>query len=325
VVTLRRGATVVVSAWYRTPDAVVTDLAIHADWQAQLPRSAWTRESDGRLSTTRFSPGPHLIWVEHESAERGRLSSAIVGFELGENDWKELEVELHAPLSLRGRLDDSVPRPILDGHVWLNLHESAGVGTSYARDREAPVAEDGTFELADLSPGRGQIIALCRGWVSRRTRVDTPEEAGIRFGHEPTPAEIEEALANAGDRAFQAQRVAVPSAEPLVVLMEPTGALEVTVEKPDGSPLAGALVHTSPNVFWIGVGSTIFPWREWSATTDALGLVRIEDLPPDDALWVQAGHAAFRMKRADRDAMPRVRIDSGQTAKLEIELERSDD
>jgi hypothetical protein len=78
-------------------------------------------------------------------------------------------------------------------------------------------------------------------------------------------------------------------------------------------------------VFWIGVGSTIFPWREWSATTDALGLVRIEDLPPDDALWVQAGHAAFRMKRADRDAMPRVRIDSGQTAKLEIELERSDD
>ena len=110
----------------------------------------------------------------------------------------------------------------------------------------------------------------------------------------------------------------------LKVAMEPTGVLEVSVRSHDGSPLADAYVATSPNVFWIGVGSTIFPWREWYAITDATGLARIEDLPSDDGLFVFVGHDSYRMKRAERDRSPRVPIHSGQTASLEIELEAAD-
>lgn len=319
-VRLQRGSTVVVSGWYQEPERVLTQLTIRADRDAQLPSSAWTRERDGRLSTMRLSPGTHRIWVKHESAEHGSLASAIESFELAENEWKELHVELHALETLHGRLDEVVPRPIVDGHVGVNLHQPGG-GASLDLDFEAPVREDGTFELAGLPRAGGQIIALCRGWVSRRTRAETPEEAGIHFGHEPTAAEIEQALERAGDGAYQAQRIAVPSPAPLVVLMEPTGTLVVTVAKEDGSPLAGALVSTWPNVFWIDVGSTIFPWREWSGVTDSLGRARIEDLPPDESLLLGATHDSFRMTRADRDEIPSVRIVSGQQAELRIVLE----
>ena len=323
-VRLQRGSTVVVSAWYGEPERVVTDVTIRADRDSQLPASAWTRERDGRLATTQLSPGRHLLWIKHESEELGSLSSAIEDFVLAENEWKELHVELHALETLQGRLDDAVPRPIVDGHVGVNLHHSGG-DPAISRDFEAPVREDGTFELPGLPRARGQIIALCRGWVSRRTRADTAAEAGIRFGHEPSAAEIERALERAGDRAYQAQRIAVPSPAPLVVLMEPTGTLDVTVATQDGTPVAGAVVSAWPNVYWIDIGSTIFPWREWNGITDSTGRARIEDLPPDDSLLLGVTHASFRMTLAARNETPRVAIGSARVAELRIVLEPSQD
>jgi len=323
-VVLQRGATVVVSGWFGSPELVLTDIVVQADRDAQLSHKAWKREADGRLSTSRLAPGKHLLWLTSEGQEHGKLASAIESFELSENEWKELHIELHALAVLQGRLDDSVPRPVLDGHVMLNLHQG-GLGAdepSIDRDFESVVHDDGTFEVPDLPPGKGQIIALCRGWISRRTRADSPEEAGMSFGnYEPTPDEIEEAMRDMGDQAFEPQRISLPSSSPFVVAMEPTGALEVTVRTQDGGPLAGALIAASPNVSWIGVGSTIFPWGEWNATTDSAGRARIENLPPDHGLWVDAGHSSFRMPRAQRDDSPRVPIVSGQTATFEFTLE----
>ena len=321
-VVLQRGATVIVSGWLGSREVVITALDIRMDRESQLPSSDWARERDGRLSTTRLAPGKHQIWLTHASEAHGNLASAIETFELAENEWKELHLELH-PLAMQsGRLDEAVPRPVLDGHVWVNLNRGGSGGEpSIDRDFEAPVREDGTFELADLPPGRGQIIALCRGWVSRRTPFDPLEAVTRRLGHEPTFGEIELAFQEEAPESLEAQRIAVPSPGALVVAMERTGSLEVTVRAQDGSPLAGAIVSTSPNVFWIGVGSTIFPWREWNDETNAIGLARIDDLPPDDSLWVQAYHSAFRMTRADRDQIPSVQIVSGGTAELVLELE----
>ncbi len=321
-VVLRRGATVIVSGWLGSRELVITALDIHADRDSQLPSSDWTRERDGRLSTTRLSPGKHLIWLTHASEAHGNLASKIEGFELGESEWKELHLELHPLATQSGRLDAAVPRPVLDGHVWVNLNQGgAGDEPSIDRDFEAPVREDGTFELADLPPGRGQIIALCRGWVSRRTPFDPVEAVTRRLGRYPSPREIEQAFQEEEPESLQAQRIALPARGPLVVAMEPAGSLEVTARDQDGTPLAGVLVATSPNVYWIGVGSTIFPWREWRAETDALGRARIDDLPPDESLWVQAHHDAFRMTRADRDRIPSVEIVSGRTAERTLVLE----
>lgn len=322
-VVLQRGSTVVVSGWYGSPDLLLPNIRIQMDSEAQLPSDAWKLERDGRLSTTQLSPGQHLIWAIHQSSEHGRLASAIESFELAENEWKELHIELHALQTLRGRLEEVVPRPVLDGHVMIDLHHALeSSAPSINQTFEAPVHEDGTFEVPELPPGRGQIIALCRGWVSRRTRVDSLAEVGMYYrGRDLSPSEIEEALQRAGDRAYQAQRISVNSSAPIVVLMEPTGILEVTVSRQDGSPVAGAMVSISPNVYWTGVGSTIFPWGRWAAETDASGRARIEDVPPNDSLWVHASHRSFRMSKADRDNAPRVPIVSGEAATLELVLE----
>ena len=326
-VVLQRGATVVVSGWFGSPQRVVADVTVQVEADAQLPSSGWTREPDGRLSTTQLAPGKHLIRLDHESSELGLLASAVESFELAENEWEVLHVELHPLETLRGRLDDAVPRPVLDGHVMVNLHEAfpGSPRVSISRTFETVVLEDGTFELAGLPRGRGQIIALSSGWVSRRMRVESAEEEQVQAPEGASPEDVEGLLRLAADRALQAQHVSVPTPPPFVVAMEPTGVLEVTVRAPDGSPLDGAFVAASPNVRWVGIGSTIFPWREWSTSTDATGRARIEDLPPEASLWVFAVHHSFRMKLADRDRPPGVTIRSGETTQLEIELESTDD
>jgi hypothetical protein len=322
----RRGATVIVSGWVGARDVVVTELDVRVDTDSELAPGAWQRERDGRLATTRIAPGQHMIWLAHESEEHGKLASAIDSFELVANERKELHLELGALHTQLGRLDDAVPRPIEDGHVWVVLGRGGTAGEpSIHRDFEAPVRADGTFELADLPPARGQIVALTSGWVSRQTPFGPLEAAARRLGRELTFGEIEQAFQEERPESLEPQRIAVPSPAPLVVAMERSGSLEVTVAQPDGSPLAGARVSASPNVRWIGIGSTIFPWREWTATTDASGAARIDDLPPDDSLSVGAFHGSFQMSRADRDRSPSVEILSGRTATLEIVLEATGD
>lgn len=220
-----------------------------------------------------------------------------------------------------GRLDDVVPRPILDGHVWIRLNLGGSDGeTSTNQDFQAPVNADGTFEFADLPAGRGQILALCRGWVSRRTPYGPIEAATLRLGRELAFREIEQVFQEEAPETPEAQRIALPARGLLVVAMERTGSLAVSVLEQDGSPIAGASVTTSPNVQWIG-GSSIFPWREWTRTTDASGRAFIDDLPADDSLAVQAHHDSFRMLRAARDKTPSVKIVSARTAELTLRLE----
>jgi len=227
--------------------------------------------------------------------------------------------------TLRGRLGDAVPRPVQDGHVWVKLDRGETEGAEQVDlDFEALVSADGTFELAELPPGHGQIIALCRGWVSRRTPFDAIEAVTRRLGREPTMGEIEQAFQEEGPETLEAQRIVVSARDALVVAMERTGAVEVTVRKQDGAPLAGAVVSASPEVHWIGAEATVFPWRDWKATTGAGGRARIDDLPPDESLVFDARHDSFRMTRADRDRTPSVMIISGMTARRELVLEPAD-
>jgi hypothetical protein len=221
---------------------------------------------------------------------------------------------------LRGRLDEGVPRPIQDGRVWLHLRE-AWVEDEPAneRDFEAAVRADGTFELTGLPEWRGQILALSRGWVSRPTPFDPLAKATFRHGRALTFGEVEQAFQEESPESLEPQRVVVPFRAELVVAMQHTGSLAVSLRQPDGSPLAGALVTAFPTIVWFGASPTPFPVRAWSATSDAQGLARLDDLPPADALRLGAQHASFRLPRARPD--PTARIVAGQTAELLLALE----
>jgi hypothetical protein len=199
-----------------------------------------------------------------------------------------------------------------------------GDASQVARDFAADVRADGTFELPDLPPGHGQIVASCRGWVSRRTPFDAIEKVTLRLGREPNLREIEQSFQEEGPETLEAQRIAIPSRAPLVVAMARTGAVLVTVRQRGGAPLAGAVVRATPSLRWID-GSMIFSSREWSAETDAQGHARIDDLPPDDSLAVEARHASFLMMREARDDPPDVAIISGRTAELVLVLQPAGD
>src|SRR6185503_17817520 len=112
--------------------------------------------------------------------------------------------------------------------------------------------------------------------------------------------------------SLEAQRVALPTPAPLVVAMERTGSLEVTVRSVD-VPLEGARVTVSPQVRWIGAEPAPFPWGTWERTSDPWGRARLDDLPPGDAVSVDATHESGTTKRRWTYV---VKITSGQTTDL---------
>lgn len=327
VVHLTRGATVVVTGWYREPSNVIRDLKVLVDRESQLGPDGWKPLDDGRLATTKIPPGRHWLVASHADPELGLLSSAAEAFEVGEVGWETLHVELHAPLELVGELDANVPRPVVDGHVMLVLRAGGVGGEPVLSQRfEAAIRADGSFVLTGLRPGSGQVLALCRGWSSLRTLADDPLQAGIHLDPSASAEERSAALQRAGERAYILQRAEVPQVEtPFPVLMERTGTLEVTVLAPSGAPLEGATVSASPNVHVVGVGAWIFPWRTWNANTGPDGVARIEDLPPDSSLWFSAGAKGMRMTAELRVETPWTEIVSGETARAELRLEDGDE
>ena len=324
LIILKHGTMVVVSGRISPQGVLVRDFKVEVDRQARLPKDAWSRERDGRLSTRRLLPGKHLIWLEDETPEQGLCYSEITEFELREGETRELDLELFAAVTLEGTLDSIVPRPVVDGHVLLNI-QRGGLEREEPclyRAFEANVRDDGTFALERLPHGHGQVIALCKGWVTKRTLADSALDVGVHFTNRPAPEEEADALRRMGDRAFEAQRVQVPQpSRPLVILMEQTATLEVTVTTDLGLPLEGAVVQASPNVKFIGVGSERFPWRTWTATTDAAGRARIEDLPPSPDLWVGAKHDSFQAPREYRHRPMGVAARSGEVSSASIKME----
>lgn len=327
IVELQRGSIVVVSGWIGSPENIVADLTIRVDRETRLGSDAWQRGSDGRLTSNRLAPGQHLIWAEHESEAHGHRFSEIGSFELLENDFKVLRLELHGAERIEGEVDQLVPRPIVEGHVMLSVQRGglgAGAPAIY-RKHETPIRADGTFSFDGLPRGRGQIFALCQGWVSQRTLADSALDAGIHFGGPVSEEREREAIKGMGDRAFQLQRITLPlTTRPFTVLMEPTATVDIVVKLQDGTPVAGAFAGASPNLSFIGVGSSIAPWRKWRVETDSEGRARIEDLPRNDRLWAYAQHPDYQMLEANRQRPVEVEVRSGETSSAEVILEPKD-
>jgi hypothetical protein len=321
VIALKQGSMVWVTAWHGSRERVVPEISIAVEWQAQLDQDGWVREPNGSWSTTRLAPGPHWITATHSSSELGSLASDFVAFELAEYGRVDLALELKPLATLRGRLDDAVPRPIVDGHVWLNLHASAG-NLGLSSDHEAAVAADGTFEIPGLRAASGQLIALCDGWVSKQVPPRTLEESRWQPAPDATPEKLAQLLAQAQAEDRIAQPVDAREGEVFVVEMERAGELEVHVIDESCASLEGVHVSASPNVYWNGVGSSIVPWRSWDATTDGHGLARIANLPVDDSLWFGAQSATHQMRKEDRDRNPSAVIESGKTTSAELVLEK---
>jgi hypothetical protein len=76
-------------------------------------------------------------------------------------------------------------------------------------------------------------------------------------------------------------------------------------------------------VHFIGVGSIVFPWREWDAASDPYGPARVVNLPIGEDLWFHVRAPRHRLRKADRDFSPKAKIESGRRTRVEIVLEKT--
>ncbi len=190
---------------------------------------------------------------------------------------------------IHGKLSDDVPRPVSNGIViaWsipkpdgpVNHEKRASIGW---RD-VAEIQSDGTFRFPSLPKGgKLQVIAICDGWV-----IDGNRRGSVTRGITYDLSDIEMIDELWSD---------------LEIPMTRTAAIDVTILKPDGSPLIGATVRTFPNQAFELSGSQILgdvfctadvlnkdssrlsradvrKNHRYTATTDDNGRCQLKDMP----------------------------------------------
>ncbi|MEM9380225.1 MAG: RNA polymerase sigma factor [Planctomycetota bacterium] len=316
VIVLERGSFLIVSGWLGSPDRIVSDVTPHLTFGARVGPDDWLPIRDGRPSCSRIPEGSHAVYLSHVDGDGRTWFSAVEPFTIAKDEQKELALELVPSRVLRGALDAAVPRPVEDGEVELNLYVDTGSrGAEMLRTYRAEIAVDGTFELRDLPPGRGEMIGICRGWASKQVLA-------------PMPADLGEPLASgaeAPEPRRQHQHVEA-DAETFELRMEPTGTVEVTLVDPSGAPVEGAFLQSSPNVHWEIGYAAIFMDRSPGAKTDAEGVAVLENLPAGASTPVQVNtNGRFRLPcrregdEGSRDLSFRPR--SGETIQERVQME----
>ena len=237
-VVLRRGGTVrVVGAFEedgRSPDRIYAQMI--SDEKHMTDPDTWVREEPGALSSTRVPPGSHTLRVACFPAEGAARFSDAANLQVAAGQVLELRLALKAGKRFAGKLDESVPRPVLDGHVDLNVVAGGG-NADHPLDWRAhtDIAPDGSFVFESLPQGPVQLIAFCDGYVSK-----SPDAVAGWPSRKP--------------HTFESP----PGAGIAVVAMEPAATVRVHVADEKGRPVAGARAHLNPNVTWAGRQSGIF-------------------------------------------------------------------
>ena len=215
-------------------------------------------------------------------------------------------------IRIRGRLSDNVPRQLklVEWIAWClpkpGASENDIANPSLTWGDTVPIADDGSFEFPSLpTSGKIQFVAICRGWVIQDRGKRVPP-GGFKKGR----------LVSVKDLKPRDRRV-----DNLVLAMEPTGSLEVTVIQPDGSPLPGADVSTSPYMGLEMSGAAILgaprrgvddirnqfaPPRQhndyradqqerYRRVTDERGRVILHDIPLQRRYSITVAHREFRL------------------------------
>ena len=291
-----------VSAWFDSPDEPLLPIDISLDGGATWPDLAW-RTLEGGRRRVELDAGNYTLRVRHESGIHGTLFSAPQVAVLASGEVQSFHLELEPAVSLRGKLEASVPRPVQDGRVrilgwapatrpekedspeylkWVTEAPEGGY--------EAPIQPDGSFLLEGVPSGDARLVALASGWALRHA--------------EGRPFEVE-----------------LPTQDPLVLPMERTARVSVRVEAGGGLLLEDALVGVLPmGSPWDGSG--FMKWRDWFAQTDERGLAVVHDIPAGLRVRVYAEHREYALRVNPVDGLPEVASVSGEAAEITLSLTR---
>lgn len=251
-VMLKRGRRVAISAVSaESGERVTADL--HVLLSGGGSSDEWQTNSAGLLMSKSVAPERRLLRVVHVPADGPVLFSDVIDLN-DHGDAKRIllrDIKLHPAVRLSGRLHDHVPRPVRNGTVSLNIIDGSHLGSWDARlwwTDWARIDADGTFEFSALPPGaQAQLIAVSDGWVNDLPTSERLEALG---------AEVD--ITSLRSSRIMPQLAELSESDNTTVLrMQKTASVKVTVLDPDGNPLPGAQVYTSPNQIWVGGGSQI--------------------------------------------------------------------
>lgn len=144
----------------------VTGSSLHSRWNRPTPDKAQARS---------IKPGNHQIMLFQGRTDGRHRFSEVLSYHFDAEKEPEVtieDIELQPGISLSGRLEDKVPRPVKNGFV-LAAHTPLPLGNTYEDQlpsliyySSADIREDGTFQFPSMPPtGTVQLIALCEHWV----------------------------------------------------------------------------------------------------------------------------------------------------------------
>lgn len=181
---------------------------------------------------------------------------------------------LRPGVSLKGRLDDSVPRPVSGGCVELYIREGEGhriERNSWTWQDTAEVASDGTFTFESLpTGGHVQLVALVDGYQSKRPTAESL--ANYLFEHDAGETKLIGSMTERND-AFWPQLFPLPLDQESIdveLACVPTAHARIRVVDAIGQPISKASIRFNPNGYFLG-GELFIPGTEGFAEAARLG------------------------------------------------------
>lgn len=243
---------------------------VEAEFKSPFVPEQYTRP-DGTVVFRKIAENNADFILKYRDASGILLVSDRQSFPLPAGNAAPVLIPLHPTLTLMGRLDDSIPRPVTDievkTHFWL-ADNVLGLTTG-----TIPVAADGTFIINNIPEGtRVSVAALGKGYCAVTSRDDS-------------------------DNAYPYQVKVEQDNQPLTLPMERTANGTLQVKDPDGEPVIGARISASVSLMNMG------DYPRWggpyTAVTDEHGMATIKNIPPLKRVQLQMQHPELQFPKRE--------------------------
>lgn len=294
----------------------------------------FVREASGWLQSSPISQDRRWFRVIHAAPDQPPRFSQLLAWTPDDPTTRERLVEVRTGTRVEGKVSDDVPRPIRRGHVVACCGSPKHAGDEQILNwrpiywsETVPIGPNGTFVFESLPSGYlVQFYAFANDFISAQPTDDAYQTCCRWFGEAPSRNDI--------FRYGQILRLTGGHNE-MTIQMEPAGEVRVKCIGPDGQPLRGIFIATSPNQYLVGGGSNVFcstrsslsgllvpsgkrDPREssiYTARTGEDGMATIRNLPTGEQTIV-AGSPLWVGDAAEARSNP------GRPAELVLELRR---